>query len=121
MSYAVQFEIDELPKTTNAQTSMNWRKRGEYVRMWHAMVGAKLAGKKPVVPIKKAKLTLVRFSAVEPDFDGLVSGFKPIIDALIVCGVIEDDRVSSIGQSEYHWEKASRKKGFIRVSVREVE
>lgn len=120
-AYTFEFEIDELPKTVNAQSSMHWRRKGEYVRCWHSMVAAKLAGNKPEMPLLHARLTLTRLSSVEPDFDGLVSSFKPVIDGLIVCGVIANDRPSNIGQSRYLWAKARPGKGGIKVKIESIE
>lgn len=119
-TFRLMFEIEDLPKTTNAMVSMHWRAKGEYVRAWHHSVFVAVGRSKPRQPLRHAKLTLTRHSSVEPDFDGLVSSFKPLIDALIKCGVIVNDKVSNIGQSEYHWRKAPPKKGKIQVIVQEV-
>lgn len=117
----IDFEIPLLPKTTNAQTSMHWSAKQKYVKSWHDLVGYATVGKRPRTPLIRAKLTLTRFSSSEPDFDGLVSSFKHVIDALIVCGVLANDKVSNIGQSIYLWEKAPRKNGKIRVTVESIE
>ncbi len=50
----------------------------------------------------------------------MVSTFKPVIDGLVECGVLEDDKASNIGQSAYSWEKAKPKQGLIRVTITEV-
>lgn len=120
MTYRLEFEIAGLPKTVNAQMSMHWRAKGEYVKGWHRSVMAAIGNKKPIAPCKTARLTLTRHSSTEPDYDGLVSSFKPVVDALIVCGVLENDKVSNIGQSTYRWEKCPAKMGKIHVIVQEV-
>lgn len=53
------------------------------------------------------------------DHDNLVSGFKPIIDGLVRCGVLADDKWENIGFPVYHWEKSSPKDGKIIVLVEE--
>ena len=73
----------------------------------------------PEEPLKRAKLTLTRHSSQEPDFDGLVSGFKHIIDGLIFAKVIINDKTSNVGQPTYKWERAPINKGFITVLVEE--
>lgn len=78
-------------------------------------------GKRPPEPLKYARLTLVRFSSVCPDFDGLVSSWKPVIDGLIHARIIEDDSMKNIGMPKFHWEKAPPKKGWILVRVEELE
>ncbi len=119
--YSFEFEINELPKPINRQQGMHWRQKSQYVKVWHNMVGAKIAGHKPSIPLMKARLTLTRMSSVEPDFDGLVSSFKPVIDGLIVCGVIVNDKMTNIGQPRYSWVKARPGKGGIKVRIEEVE
>jgi hypothetical protein len=119
MRYCISFWINELPKPVNRQTSMHWAQKAKYVKHWHALVGAAVSGKKPHAPLKRAYLTLVRYSSREPDFDGLVSSFKPVVDGLITCGVLEDDKVSNVGQPAYLWELSPPNKGKIFVRVEE--
>jgi Holliday junction resolvase RusA-like endonuclease len=64
-----------------------------------------------------AEVRLVRHSATEPDWDNMVSSFKPIIDALETLRVIENDKMSVIGQPSYRWHKAPRGHGYIEVAV----
>lgn len=75
---------------------------------------------KPKWPLKKAKLTLIRYSSVCPDSDGLVSGFKHIIDGLVIGRVLVNDKFENIGMPTYLWEKAAPRGGRIRVIVEEV-
>lgn len=50
--------------------------------------------------------------------DGLVSGFKHVIDGLVVAGVIVDDKPSVIGQSQYRWTyRPSKQGGMISVKI----
>lgn len=76
--------------------------------------------KLPKKPLSRFELTLFRFSSVEPDYDGLVSGFKVIVDGLREIGVIAGDKLSNTGPWRCHWFLAKPKAGFIRVVVREV-
>ena len=74
----------------------------------------------PPRPLPKAKLTLTRHSMIQPDYDGLVSAFKHVIDGLIEARVLENDKMNNIGAPTYLWEKAPRSKGFITIKVEEV-
>jgi hypothetical protein len=70
----------------------------------------------PKVPYKKAKFVLTRHaSGRPPDFDGLVSSFKWVLDSFVKSGLIIDDSMEVIGQPEYRHEKAPRLKGFITI------
>lgn len=71
-------------------------------------------------PLRKARVRFTRFSLIRPDFDGLVSGFKSLQDALVLGRVIIDDGWEVIGNPEYHWEKAPKGMGRIRIEVWEV-
>lgn len=91
-------------------------------RRWKSLVTSHvvLSGGRPKTPLKKAKLTLIRYSSTEPDADGLISGFKHVVDGLIVAGVIENDRMGNIGIPDYRWERAPRNQGKIKVVVEEI-
>lgn len=85
------------------------------------MAVSKIIGaKKPATPLERARLVLTRFSSVAPDPDGLVSGFKHVIDGLVQCGVLSNDRYDNIGMPDYRWQKVPPKAGRIRVEVRGV-
>ena len=124
MSYAITITINELPKAVNAWRGKHWRVRYAEDQKWvRNIANILLSGRplmKPASPLKKARLTLVRYSSRCPDHDGLVSSFKTVIDALVRNGVLEDDSYQHIGMPEYLWEKAPPKAGKIRVSVEEV-
>lgn len=118
--YIIEFQIEGLPKTTNASSS-SWRARYSEAKRWKYLVSlAILQFGAPKIPLKKAKLTLTRVSSAEPDFDGLVSSFKHATDGLIEAKVIENDKMSNIGQSEYKWIKGKRNEGYIIIKVEEL-
>lgn len=115
----IEFELSGLPKSTNGLMSAHWSVKHKMTREWTERVHyvLQVGGLMPKSPFNKATLTLTRFSSSEPDFDGLVSSFKWIVDALIKCGVIVNDKPSVIGQPKYEWIKAPRGQGKIRVRV----
>jgi hypothetical protein len=120
--YWLEFQVPGLPRMANA----SGRSRGFWVinnerKQWKAAVAGALAGrKKPDQPLKRAKVTCTRYSSSAPDFDGLVAGFKPIIDALVDLGILEDDSMKHIGVPTFHWEPVKPKQGCIAVTVQEV-
>ena len=115
--YCVSVWINDLPTLPNRLNTMHWRARKRDKDKWHMLVGAALAGKKPVKPLTRAVLTLVRYSSVRPDNDNLAASFKFAIDGLKQCGVIKDDNPSVLEKTVYLWEFASPKAGktFIRI------
>lgn len=119
--YKLEFMEPKLPPTTNGMVSFHWWKKKKLSDEWNNIVMyhvLKLGA--PRAPLEKAKLTLIRYSSREPDYDGLVSSFKVVVDALRHNGVLVDDRMSNIGIPIYDWQKATPKGGFIHVCVEEV-
>ncbi len=120
MNYRLEFTIPELPKPTNAIERKHWAFKVKYVKHWHQLIAAAVGSRKPVKPLRRAQLTLTRLGTREPDFDGLVSSFKHVLDGLIVCGVLENDRPSNIGESKYRFVKCKRSEVGIHVIVDEL-
>jgi hypothetical protein len=120
--YTLIFRIDGLPKRTNNMGG-NWRAKHSQSKLWKARVQKELLIRHlPEKPLDLVKLTLVRHSSMKPDFDGLVSSFKHVIDGLIEGLVLADDQMENFldGQPKYIWEYAPPCKGFIEVSLHEV-
>lgn len=112
----IEFTIPFLPKPRN-QLNVHWRVRHAEAKKCIELVCLHVQSKAPKKPFFKAKLTLIRYSSREPDFDGLVSSFKHIIDGLIHAGILENDKQENIGQPVYQWAKAKPKQGRIFVRI----
>lgn len=117
----LHIKIKGLPKRTNNRGS-SWRANMAEARKWKEAVymAALQAGWSGPV-LSKARLTLIRHSSSEPDFDGLVSSFKHPVDGLIKVGVITDDKPSVIGAPTYQWRKCQRNNGYIEIVVENPE
>jgi Holliday junction resolvase RusA-like endonuclease len=121
MAYQLEFTIPGLPKTTNSKRKFgHWAQAHAEASKWKRSVIPFLTNRKPPTALQKAKVVLVRGSSTCPDYDGLVSSFKHVLDALVEAEVLENDRMDNIGVPEYKWEKAPRELGYIRVRVEEV-
>lgn len=120
--YQMVFELEGLPRMTNpsGRTTGHWAVLKKESDAWKQRVVVTVAARLPARPLKKAELTLTRFSSSEPDADGLVSGFKHIIDGLVIAKVLENDKWKNIGMPNYRWEYAGRGYGKIRVQIEEV-
>lgn len=120
MSFVGTFEMPGLPKSPNALLGATWQARAGHKKLWKSKVLKAIQGVKLKEPLKRAELTCIRFSSIQPDHDGLVGSFKAVIDAFRDLGVIEDDNPQVIGQPEYRWEKVSPGKGKISVTIKEI-
>lgn len=112
-----EFEIAGLPKMPNQLLGAHWRVRSGHAKKWLAHVTVATIQFKPSQPLNRAKLLLTRVSSVEPDRDGLCGSFKSIIDALVKCGFLANDKPENIGTPTYVWEKGRPGNGYIRIAV----
>lgn len=121
--YELEFKIEGLPSLANiASGKSHWRHAHREAKRWHeeVVIAMRLSNCiKPKKPLKHYLLYLVRYSAVEPDYDGLVRGFKYVVDGLKYSKVIEDDKLSNSGQWICLWERVPRKQGHLRIRVQE--
>jgi hypothetical protein len=115
--YRLSLILSGLPKTTNAGGRLHWAVKVREARSWKNLVNVATRNAKPPHPLKAATLALTRYSTREPDFDGLVSSFKHIIDGLVDAGIIADDKPSVIGQPAFYWHKVAPKNGHVLIQV----
>lgn len=119
--YRLEFELYGLPKIISNASRNGWRGLWAEKKKWKRAVFERVSFYAFTRdPLTSAKLTLTRHSSKEPDFDGLVSSFKAVIDGLKEAGIIADDKMSIIGQPQYRWQKAKMKQGKISVAVEEI-
>lgn len=123
MAYMLNILIPVLPETTNAARHANghWTARAakdKHIKKltWQLV----MENGKPRNPLPRAKVTLIRYSSSEPDYEGLVSSFKPILDSLTESKVIKDDNCDVIGIPTYLWGKTKPGAGYIKVIVEEI-
>lgn len=116
--YQIELKILGLPKTVNNTMGQFWRARYANSKKWRRLVQeTSLFHKRPTQPLTKAIVTLQRYSSVAPDFDGLVSSFKPLVDGLVDAGIISGDTMDIIGAPTYQWFKVKPKEGYVVIKV----
>ena len=118
--YIFEFSIQGLPPTTNSEGRAHHFVKAKTAKAWKELTALSVGRNKPKSPLMKARITLQRHSSSEPDFDGLVSTFKHVLDGLKLCGVIFDDKMSIIGQPAYFWHKCKKGQGKITVKIEEL-
>ena len=121
--YIFEFEETRLPKMTNSMMGVAKYGTIKHKHLWENTIYDAVMVKRhpmPPKPLTHAKVTLTRRSARQPDYDGLVSGFKFIIDALVRNAILIDDNPSVIGTPEYKWEKAPPDGGSMKIRVEEI-
>jgi hypothetical protein len=79
--------------------------------MFDVIIANECYGKKPKDPLTKANITLIRHSYRYLDYDGLVGSFKPVVDALVSCGVLIDDNWGVTGKWNVDQRFRAKKEG----------
>lgn len=108
---------NDLPKSTNGFRDMRhvmWQRQ-----KWQNKIKRHVIWPGP--PMKRAKVTCLRHSSRQQDFDNLVNSFKFLIDAIVKCGILIDDAPEIIGQPDYQWVKANKGEFKIVIHISEVE
>ena len=118
MKYFHAFKIKGLPRRPNGSHG-HWARINAERKKWHALVGHAISYK-PKEPIKQCRVTCIRSTADLVDYDNLVMSFKPVIDGLVIHGIIQDDSMRVIVDRRYCFEKTTRKDAHITVCVEEL-
>lgn len=98
--YSLKIEIDSLPKSLNKKLRSHFHKNKKENDSWDRMIYFKCIRKLPLTPLVKAKIKITRHSHRTLDFDGFVGSLKPVVDALVTCGVLIDDSWKVLGAWE---------------------
>jgi hypothetical protein len=118
--FLLEFELVGLTRMGNASgRSTKFGVVMKEKKELHAHMGRVVDSRyRPPRPIKRAELQLTRFSSSEPDPDGLVSGFKYVVDGLVHLGILTNDKPQNIGFPYYAHEKCKRGQGKLHVVVK---
>lgn len=113
----LEFSVRGLPPTQTGGGRGHWAKRHREVKQWRELVaGLARAHRGPGPPWPRARVRITRRSAKEPDADNLVASMKPILDGLVVAGVIPDDSPKHV-ELEVVWEAAPPGSGEVHLRV----
>lgn len=120
--YTLKLQIDWLPKALNKSLRANGFARDRENKAWDTYIAAKTSGKRPARPLPCAEITLIRHSHRMLDYDGVVGSLKPVVDALVTAGIIEDDSWGVLGAWQVNQIFRPKKLGplleiFIQESV----
>ena len=98
--YSLKIEIDSLPKSLNVKLRSHYHKNKKENDSWDRMIYFKTLNQLPPEPLLKANIKIIRHSSRTLDFDGFVGSLKPVVDALVSCGVLSDDSWNVLGAWE---------------------
>ena len=124
MSYRLHFRHDRLPDMNTRASRRHAYVQSGIAKRWREIVeGYVLEAGKPDKPLEVARVTLVRHSSVQPDYDNMAASWKSaILDPLVKHGVLANDRPKNFvgGHPDYAWAPAPRGKGYVTVTVEEI-
>ena len=97
-AYKLFLQLPNLPKSLNKKLRSNRFALMRENRSFDMLIACECSAKKPKTPLLKANITLIRYSHRTLDYDGLVGSMKPVVDALVTCGVLSDDSWNVTGR-----------------------
>ena len=115
--YSMSFTVPFLPPMNTSSTRRHWAVAHREVKRWRTIIA--LSKPKPHKPLERARVTMVRLSAQEPDHENLAMSFKAALDALVHCGVLVDDSPAHV-ERVYRWERAKPRRGCVGIKVEEI-
>ncbi len=90
-------------------------------KQWDIWIKGLCLGKIPKVPVKKARICLIRHSYRMLDYDGLVGSLKPVVDAFVSCGVLADDSWNILGKWDVDQRFRPKKDGpLLEILIQEM-
>lgn len=120
--YKLYLSLDTLPKSLNKK--LKWGSKYSNIRenrSWDMMIACECSSQMPKDPLTKASITLIRHSWKMLDYDGLVGSMKPVVDALVSCGVLTDDNWGVTGKWNVDQKFRSKKEGpKLEILVQEL-
>ena len=120
--YRLEFILHTTPLTLNEVMSKGWKPRHFNFEKVKDEIRLLTLGKRPEAPIKKASVYIRRFSPRKLDRDNFIFTFKPILDGLVGCGIIEDDGFDQVKRIDGEQVKCGAKEARkIEVIVEECQ
>lgn len=107
--------VEELAPSLNKWQRMHWGKRSKIKEQWQWLIKEQ----KPHMHDRPVSITYTRVSTQPMDLDNTAASFKPIGDALVKCGVIEDDSPDIVQELTVQWQKSDTQKD--QHSIIEIE
>ena len=119
--YELKIELNELPQSLNVKLRKHWTKQRRESKLWNTLIYQKVFRQLPPSPLKRAKIRIVKHFWRTMDFDGFVGSLKPVVDALVTAGVIEDDSWKVLQAWEVDQVFRAQKDGpLLQIEIKEI-
>lgn len=120
MKYVLDFIIPGAPKISANGSHGHWALKAKERKMWRGLVVIAVGNRRPLNPLEIAKVTFIRATCREPDYDNLTASMKAIRDGLVDARVCVNDKTANMPDAKYQWVRAPRGHSYIRVLVEEI-
>lgn len=120
--YELNFQLTKLPPSLNQMLRGHWRTRSAILKTFKTLAINEIKKQEtPAQPLVKYQIAFIRHTIRPLDFDNLAASFKPIMDALTVTNVIQDDKWGMTKNVVYDQVKAKTKLDQkITIQVKEM-
>jgi Holliday junction resolvase RusA-like endonuclease len=119
--YFLQLQIPETPKSLNKKLRAHRFANLKEMKSWAQVIHLETRYQKPKCPLERARIKIIRNAHRMLDFDGLVGSMKPVVDALVKCGILKDDSYNVTGPWDVTQKYRPQKSGqLLEVFVTEV-
>jgi hypothetical protein len=119
--YKLFISTEAVPRSLNKKLRSNRYANHSENKKWDMIIYSECSSKLPKEPLKKAKVSINRYSYRMLDFDGLVGALKPVIDAFVSCGVLSDDSWNVLGAWDVHQVFRPKKDGpLLEILIQEM-
>jgi len=118
--YFLEFEFLTKPPSLNQLLSKGWKFRHFTFLKIKQEILNKVSGHKPTSPLKKFQISITRHAIRTLDFDNFVASAKPILDSLVMAGIIHNDTWDLINHLSVDQIKVKKNQEKTIVKVEEV-
>jgi Holliday junction resolvase RusA-like endonuclease len=112
--------INKLPPSLNGKDGlirMHWAKKSQLSKTWVWLIHAENMNPH----LGRVQVEFTRVSTRKMDYDNIRASFKLVGDALVRCGIIQDDSPDFITELKVKWKKAKTlKEQGIMIKIEDV-
>ncbi len=112
----LQLKIPEVPPTPNEFMRMHYHKRSSVNKHWHELISNALECQQAHFN-EPVEITMYSYRSRLLDIDGLYGSIKPILDALVSNGVLDDDSPEYVVDLHCKQFKTARAQAHIELSI----
>jgi Holliday junction resolvase RusA-like endonuclease len=121
-NYKLELELKTIPPSLNQLLSKGWRFRHFNFLKIKNEIKNQCSGQAPTIPLTNFKISINRLTTKQLDIDNFISSLKPVLDGLVMAGVIQDDNWQLLNKLQFGQEKIKGKENQrLQVTIEEKQ